>query len=81
MQVKLGGIDHEVILVRLEEETWACDVGFGGQTCREPVLLCDPPLDWPDTRGKGEPLCEIICLPICHHRGTTVQLPPCQKAP
>ena len=34
VQVELGGIDHQVVIVDCDSGKWVCDAGFGGQTCR-----------------------------------------------
>ena len=34
VQVELGGIDHQVVIVNCDSRKWVCDAGFGGQTCR-----------------------------------------------
>ena len=48
----MGGLDHEVILVRLGGDVWVCDVGFGGQTPKAPVLLSEAALQEDRTVSK-----------------------------
>lgn len=50
-QIKMGGLDHQVLLVRLKDEVWVCDVGFGGQTPKSPVLLVDNPSEAQNPQG------------------------------
>lgn len=61
-QIIMGGLDHQVLLVQLEDQTWVCDVGFGGQTPKLPVLLTHSL----DEAQNSPGLVSQLCNPTCH---------------
>lgn len=53
VQIVMTRVEHELILVRLENQLWVCDAGQGSSTPIEPVLLTSDLLDVDNTEGKG----------------------------